>query len=161
MSRQVMTSMVMDDSDDDAKHAERDSLADLKHRGKKKAIAPVNRIGAAVKSKHMHPHKLFLSNTELMFLTLPTAFSSSIVGFVKDFYFQCVVFLGTGSSQGLQSQGALASNNAANSRFVVFDENKIPGDEPAQPKVESWMAPPPARAKENEQKPEKWCDVKV
>ncbi|XP_029937770.1 mitotic checkpoint serine/threonine-protein kinase BUB1 beta [Myripristis murdjan] len=115
VSRQVMTSMVMDDSDDEAKHAERVSLADLKHRGKKKAIAPVNRVGAAVKS----------------------------------------------NSQGLQSQGALASNNAANSRFVVFDENKIHSDEPAEPKVESWMAPPPARAKENEQKPEKWCDVKM
>ena len=65
------------------------------------------------------------------------------------------------NSRGLQSQGAVASSGAKNSRFLVFDENKCPEAVTAEPKWESWAAPPPARAKENEQKPEKWCDVKV
>ena len=44
---------------------------------------------------------------------------------------------------------------------MVFDENKCPEAVTSDPKLEPWAAPPPARAKENEQKPEKWCDVKV
>lgn len=40
-----------DDSDDEPKQSERVSLADLKHRGKIKAIAPINRTGHAIKSK--------------------------------------------------------------------------------------------------------------
>ena len=43
-----------DDSDDEPKQPERVSLADLKHRGKKKAIAPVNRVGSAIRSKHVN-----------------------------------------------------------------------------------------------------------
>lgn len=43
-----------EDSDDEPKQLERVSLADLKHRGKKKAVAPVNRTGAAIRSKHMN-----------------------------------------------------------------------------------------------------------
>ncbi|XP_071756073.1 mitotic checkpoint serine/threonine-protein kinase BUB1 beta isoform X2 [Centroberyx gerrardi] len=115
VSRQVMMSIVEEDSDEETKEADRVSLVDLKRRGKKKAIAPVNRTGAAVKS----------------------------------------------ISRGLQSQGAPATSSAANSRFLVFDENKTHSDEPSEPKLESWVAPPSARAKENEQKPEKWCDVKI
>lgn len=40
-----------DDSDDEPKQSERVSLADLKHRGKIKAIAPINRTGHAIKGK--------------------------------------------------------------------------------------------------------------
>lgn len=48
-----------------------------------------------------------------------------------------------------------------NSRLEIFDENKNPETEPQEPRLEIWMAPPTARAKENEQKPEKWTNVKV
>lgn len=51
VSRQVMMNVEEDDSDDESKQAERVSLADLRHRGKKKAIAPINRTGAAIRSK--------------------------------------------------------------------------------------------------------------
>lgn len=43
-----------EDSDDELKQLERVSLADLKHRGKKKAVAPINRTGAAIRSKHVN-----------------------------------------------------------------------------------------------------------
>lgn len=43
-----------EDSDDEPKQLERVSLADLKHRGKKKAVAPINRTGAGIRSKHMN-----------------------------------------------------------------------------------------------------------
>lgn len=43
---------------------------------------------------------------------------------------------------------------------MIFDENKAE-TEPQEPKFEIWTAPPTARAKENEQKPEKWSNVKV
>ncbi|KAG7281224.1 hypothetical protein CRUP_019749 [Coryphaenoides rupestris] len=66
-----------------------------------------------------------------------------------------------GNSRGLQSQGAPAPSGAKNSQFVVFDESKAPAAETSESKWESWAAPPPARAKENEQKAEKWCDVKM
>lgn len=51
VSRQVMMNVEEDDSDDESKQPERVSLADLKHRGKKKAIAPINRTGPAIRSK--------------------------------------------------------------------------------------------------------------
>ena len=55
VSRQVMMNVEEDDdSDDEPKQPERVSLADLKHRGKKKAIAPVNRVGSAIRSKHVN-----------------------------------------------------------------------------------------------------------
>ncbi len=54
VSRQVMMEVDEDDSDDEPKQPERVSLADLKHRGKKKAIAPINRVGPAVKGKNMN-----------------------------------------------------------------------------------------------------------
>ncbi|XP_056151991.1 mitotic checkpoint serine/threonine-protein kinase BUB1 beta [Lampris incognitus] len=115
VSRQVMTSMVLDNSDDEAKQPERVSLVDLKHKGKKRAVIPVNRIGAAISSKH----------------------------------------------QGLQLQEAAGPSGAKNKRFMVFDENADPNTKPSEPVLEPWMAPPPARSKENEQKPEKWSDVKM
>lgn len=54
MSRQVMMNMEEDDSEDEPKQTERVCLADLKHRGKKKAIAPVNRTGSAIRCKHIN-----------------------------------------------------------------------------------------------------------
>lgn len=48
-----------------------------------------------------------------------------------------------------------------NSRLLIFDENKNPDTEPQEPRLEIWTAPPTARAKENEQKPEKWTNVKL
>ena len=67
----------------------------------------------------------------------------------------------TGISGGLQSQGIPVLGNASNSRLVIFDENKTQSSRPSEPRLESWMAPPSSRSKENEQRPEKWCDVKV
>lgn len=49
-----MMNVEEEDSDDEPKQAERLSLVDLKHRGKKKAVAPINRTGAAIRSKHMN-----------------------------------------------------------------------------------------------------------
>ncbi|XP_033843760.1 mitotic checkpoint serine/threonine-protein kinase BUB1 beta [Periophthalmus magnuspinnatus] len=116
VSRQVLMNAKEEDSDDEPKQLERMSLADLKHRGKKKAIVPVNRTGTAVKSV----------------------------------------------SGGLQLQGAPVLGNATNSRFVIFDENKFTDEGPSEPRFEPWAAPPSSsRAKENEQKPQKWCDVKM
>uniref|UniRef100_A0A4W4H1Z7 BUB1 N-terminal domain-containing protein n=1 Tax=Electrophorus electricus TaxID=8005 RepID=A0A4W4H1Z7_ELEEL len=46
-----------------------------------------------------------------------------------------------------------------NSQLMIFDENKE-CLEPQEPKIERWMAPPTAKAKENEQKPDKWTNVK-
>lgn len=115
VSRQVMMNVEEVDSDDEPKQAERLSLADLKHRGKKKAVAPVNRTGAAIRS----------------------------------------------ISGGLKSQGAPVLGNASNNRLVIFDENKAQSAGPSEPTLEAWVAPPSSRAKENEQKPERWCDVKM
>ena len=42
------------DSDEESKEPERMSLIDLKHRGKKKAIVPVNRVQAVLGRKYMH-----------------------------------------------------------------------------------------------------------
>ncbi len=62
-------------------------------------------------------------------------------------------------ARGLQFKQPLGPKH--NSRLVIFDENKAPETEPQEPKFEIWTAPPTARAKENEQKPEKWTNVKV
>ncbi|XP_041810365.1 mitotic checkpoint serine/threonine-protein kinase BUB1 beta [Chelmon rostratus] len=115
VSRQVMMNVDQDNSDDEPKQPERVSLADLKPRGKKKAIAPINRSGTAIRN----------------------------------------------ISGGLQSQGASILGNVSNSRMVIFDENKISNDDLLEPKLESWVAPPTAKAKENERRPERWCDVKM
>ncbi|XP_028294038.1 mitotic checkpoint serine/threonine-protein kinase BUB1 beta [Gouania willdenowi] len=114
-SRHALMNIVEDSSDDESKQPERVSLVDLKHRGKKKAIAPIKRTGAAIR---------------------------------------CV-------SGGLQSHGAPLRNNTSNSQLVIFDENKAQSPVPSQSKLESWRAPPTSKAKENEQRPEKWCDVKM
>ncbi|KAK7905000.1 hypothetical protein WMY93_017607 [Mugilogobius chulae] len=116
VSRQVLMNANDEDSEEESKQLERMSLSDLKHRGKKKAIVPVNRTGTAVKSV----------------------------------------------SGGLQLQGAPVLGNTTNSRFVIFDENKVPDQSVSEPRFEPWVAPPSSsRAKENEQKPQKWCDVKM
>ncbi|XP_013867140.1 mitotic checkpoint serine/threonine-protein kinase BUB1 beta [Austrofundulus limnaeus] len=115
VSRQAMLNMEKDSSDEESKQSERVSLAVLKHRGKKKAIAPVLRTGTAIK-----------------------AFSG-----------------------GLQSYGTPVVGNVANSRLVIFDENKTEGAGPSEPKLEPWAVPPTSRAKENDPKPERWCDVKM
>ncbi|CDQ68608.1 mitotic checkpoint serine/threonine-protein kinase BUB1 beta [Oncorhynchus mykiss] len=117
VSRQVMSGMVNDEEEEaEAAKPERVSLVDLKHRGKKKAVAPISRVGAALSS----------------------------------------------NSRSLQLQGppALASSGQ-NSCLVIFDENKAVSAEPSELKLESWMAPPPSRFKENEQRPEKWSNVKM
>ncbi|XP_012707758.2 mitotic checkpoint serine/threonine-protein kinase BUB1 beta [Fundulus heteroclitus] len=115
VSRQVFLKLENDSSDEEPKQPERVSLADLKHRGKKKAIAPVNRTGTAIKN----------------------------------------------ITRGLQSSGAPVLSNAANRQLVVFDENKAEAAGPSEATLESWLAPPPSKAKENEQKPGKWCDMKM
>ncbi|XP_029972930.1 mitotic checkpoint serine/threonine-protein kinase BUB1 beta [Salarias fasciatus] len=115
VSRQAMMKIDEDSSEDEQKQPERASLADLKHRGKKKAIAPINRTGRAI--KHI--------------------------------------------SGGLQSHGAPVFGSASNSRLVIFDENKTQTTGCSEPKLESWVAPPTSRGKENDQKAEKWCDVKM
>nr|XP_057947378.1 mitotic checkpoint serine/threonine-protein kinase BUB1 beta [Doryrhamphus excisus]XP_057947379.1 mitotic checkpoint serine/threonine-protein kinase BUB1 beta [Doryrhamphus excisus] len=53
-----------------------------------------------------------------------------------------------------------SSSHGSNSKLVVFDENKACAA-PSEPKSEPWLAPPPARAKENEKGVDKWCDVKM
>lgn len=62
-------------------------------------------------------------------------------------------------ARGLQFKQPLGPRQ--NSRLVIFDENKASETEPQEPRFEIWTAPPTARAKENEQKPEKWTNVKV
>ncbi|XP_017268686.1 mitotic checkpoint serine/threonine-protein kinase BUB1 beta [Kryptolebias marmoratus] len=115
VSRQALLNMEKDSSDEESKQPERVSLAALKHRGKKRAIAPVIRTGSAIK----------------------------------------------GLSGGLQSNSAPVLSNVSNSRLVIFDENKTEDAGPSEPKLESWAVPPTSRAKENEPKPEKWCDIKM
>ncbi|KAG9268157.1 mitotic checkpoint serine/threonine-protein kinase BUB1 beta [Astyanax mexicanus] len=63
-----------------------------------------------------------------------------------------------GYARGLQFSQPLGSTK--NSRLMVFDENKEHFD-PQEPSFESWTAPPTSRAKENEQKPDKWSNVKL
>lgn len=61
-------------------------------------------------------------------------------------------------ARGLQFKQPLGPRQ--NSRLVIFDENKE-HPEPQELKLESWAAPPVAKAKENEQKPDKWTNAKV
>lgn len=118
VSRQVMMKMLEGDNDEETKEPERTCLVDLKHKGKKKAIVPINRIGAVLTNKQG--------------LTIMSQEPST-------------------SSNGNKKKG----------NFMVLDENKAPSAEPSGPKLEAWVAPPVVRGKENEQKPEKWCDVKM
>ncbi|TRY92461.1 hypothetical protein DNTS_028169 [Danionella cerebrum] len=63
-----------------------------------------------------------------------------------------------GYARGLQFKQPLGPKQ--NSRLMVFDDNKAE-NEPQEPKFEVWTAPPTARAKENEEKPVKWSNVKL
>ncbi|KAK2843213.1 hypothetical protein Q7C36_011428 [Tachysurus vachellii] len=108
--RQMMTSTVDEESDDELLEPQRASLAELKAKGKKKAVAPVNRVAGTI-----------------------------------------------GFSRGLQFKQPLGPGQ--NSRLMIFDENKE-HPEPQELK-ESWAAPPTAKAKENEQKPDKWSNAKL
>uniref|UniRef100_A0AAY4CYN1 BUB1 N-terminal domain-containing protein n=1 Tax=Denticeps clupeoides TaxID=299321 RepID=A0AAY4CYN1_9TELE len=116
VSRHVMSAIADQDSseEDDAMEIEepqRITLGELKTRGKKKAVAPINRTGNRVISKI-----------------------------------------------GLQMNAPLGP--VQNSCLMVFDENKA-SFVPQEPKPESWMALPSSRAKENEQRPDKWTNIKV
>ncbi|KAG7328138.1 hypothetical protein KOW79_008082 [Hemibagrus wyckioides] len=108
--RQMMTSALNQELDDELHDPQRASLAELKAKGKKKAVAPINRVAGTV-----------------------------------------------GYARGLQFKQPLRPGQ--NSRLVIFDENKE-HPEPQELK-ESWPAPPTARAKENEQKPDKWSNAKL
>ncbi|KAJ7989058.1 hypothetical protein DPEC_G00315610 [Dallia pectoralis] len=50
VARRVMSGMFEDKDEEEAEQPERASLVDLKHRGKKKAVVPINRVGAALSS---------------------------------------------------------------------------------------------------------------
>lgn len=71
------------------------------------------------------------------------------------------VCLWTEIGGGLQLRGAPDLDRASNSPVVIFDESKDQTACQSDPKLEVWAAPPSSRAKENEKKPERWCDVKV
>ncbi|KAJ8341428.1 hypothetical protein SKAU_G00337190 [Synaphobranchus kaupii] len=118
VSRQVVLNMTSGGQGDSPESAqpERLSLAVLKHRGKKKAIVPINRTGASV-SHHAH---------------------------------------------GLNLNLPAATHQAQNSQMVVFNENQAgAAAESFEPRPEQWLAPPVARAKENELMPEKWTNVRM
>ncbi|XP_052001479.1 mitotic checkpoint serine/threonine-protein kinase BUB1 beta [Xyrauchen texanus] len=117
--RQMMSLMTEQQIDDDVvggdegpAEPQRSTLAELKSKGKKKAVVPINRVNASV-----------------------------------------------GYARGLQFKQPMGPKQ--NARLVIFDENKAPETEPQEPRLEIWTAPPTARAKENEQKPEKWTNVKL
>ncbi|XP_061553071.1 mitotic checkpoint serine/threonine-protein kinase BUB1 beta [Phycodurus eques] len=66
-------------------------------------------------------------------------------------------------SRGLSLRAAPigeSSSHSSNSRLLIFDENKASAG-PSEPKFDHWLAPPTARAKENERGADKWCDVKM
>ncbi|KAF5893676.1 mitotic checkpoint serine/threonine-protein kinase BUB1 beta, partial [Clarias magur] len=109
--RQMMTSVNDQDTDDEGSEPQRASLTELKAKGKKKAVAPINRATGTV-----------------------------------------------GYTRGLQFKQPAAPSQ--NSRLVIFDENKE-HPEPQELKLESWASHPTAKAKENEQKPDKWANAKL
>lgn len=135
------------DSDDENKQPERVLLAELKTRGKKAAV-PIVRTGAAIKCKH--------KNEDLT----QKAVCSIFLGGAR----KCLnVNMCAAVSSGLSLRAAPVeerSSHSSNSKVVIFDENKASAV-PSESKFEPWLAPPPARAKENEKAVEKWCDVKV
>lgn len=60
MCRQMMSSMNDvddDDDDDDDEEPQRSSLAELKAKGKKKAIVPINRVNASAGCEYTHCFK--------------------------------------------------------------------------------------------------------
>lgn len=72
VSRQVMVNVEEDDSDDEPQQPQRVCLAELKCRGKKKVIAPINRTGTAIRNtsrglqSHGAPVLGNASNSQLM-----------------------------------------------------------------------------------------------
>lgn len=78
VSRQAMMNVEEDDSDDEPKQPERVSLADLKHRGKKKAIAPINRTGPAIKRKSINIHESVVKS-EVDITSSPAPLNVSII----------------------------------------------------------------------------------
>lgn len=137
-----VTDQQRDDDDDDEGPAEpqRSSLAELKAKGKKKAVVPINRANASVGCEQE-----LSSNVLWMFSVYADQRNHTPLLWHTD-------------ARGLQFKQPLGPKQ--NSRLVIFDENKAEID-PQEPKFEIWTAPPTARAKENEQKPEKWSNVKV
>lgn len=79
-----------------------------------------------------------------------------ITGVLMIFFF--FFFFTFTDARGLQFKQPAAPSQ--NSRLVIFDENKE-HPEPQELKLESWASHPTAKAKENEQKPDKWANVKV
>ncbi|KAI4875149.1 hypothetical protein NFI96_013023 [Prochilodus magdalenae] len=110
--RQMMAAVAVQEKvDDEPPEPLRMSLVELKAKGKKKAVAPINRVAGSI-----------------------------------------------GYARGLQYTQPLEP--IKNSRLMIFDENKEHFDS-QEPKLESWLAPPTAKAKENEQKPDKWSNAKL
>ncbi|KAK1793395.1 hypothetical protein P4O66_011774, partial [Electrophorus voltai] len=110
--RQMITSVAdQEKRDEELPEPQRISLVELKAKGKRKAVAPVNRVAGSI-----------------------------------------------GCTRGLLFRQPLGAGQ--NSQLMIFDENKE-CLEPQEPKIERWMAPPTAKAKENEQKPDKWTNVKL
>ncbi|KAM8833533.1 mitotic checkpoint serine/threonine-protein kinase BUB1 beta [Synchiropus picturatus] len=62
--------------------------------------------------------------------------------------------------RGLQVQARPSDRGGAN-KFLIFDENKAERSAAPEHKPEPWGAPPERKPKENLQKVEKWCDVKM
>ncbi|KAF7704164.1 mitotic checkpoint serine/threonine-protein kinase BUB1 beta [Silurus meridionalis] len=109
--RQMMTSLNDQETDDELSEPQRGSLTELKAKGKKKAVAPINRVTGNL-----------------------------------------------GYARGLQFKQPLGPSQ--NSRLLIYDENKE-HPEPQEPKLECWPAPPIAKPKENEQRPDKWTNAKL
>lgn len=108
--RQMMTSSINQELDEEPSEPQRASLAELKATGKKKAVVPINRVAGNV-------------------------------GYVR----------------GLEFKQPLGPSQ--NSQLVIFDENK----EHAEPQEtrETWAAHPTNKAKENEQRHDKWSNAKL
>lgn len=104
--RQMMTSINQEPDDE----PQRASLVELKASGKKKAVAPINRVAGTV-----------------------------------------------GYARGLEFKQPVGPSQ--NSRLMIFDENKEHAD--LQELQETWAAHPTNKAKENEQKHDKWSNAKL
>lgn len=113
VSRQVMMNKEEDDSDDEPKQPERISLADLKHRGKKKAIAPINRAGPAIKSNHIN-----IQINLLQFLKDDTSSSPASCSYPRDHHLN-EVFDGFCEQISLQACSHVALQPSATLRTVA------------------------------------------
>ncbi|NXX96615.1 BUB1B kinase, partial [Centropus bengalensis] len=119
VSRQTLLGLEEPPEDDtavlEAAEPQRSSLAELKVRGKKKGIAPISRVGSALKAV----------NQTRSFQTV--------------------------TSQQLPNKPG----------FAVFDENSASGSEVPVLASQPWMAPPAARAGENELSAGPWNSGKL